>query len=191
MDAAVASMIMPLAFHSGGMPTDRGKLLLSGGMPFYNVYETLDRKFISIGAIEPKFWTELCRTLKVEKYEDQQFASEPAAQQIRKDLAEALRQRTCSEWITLLNEREIPCAPVYDVDQVPADTHVRARGMILKLDTAAFGNLSQLATPIQMSESPLSVRSPPPVLGEHTFQILRELGYSEKEMEQLRAAGAI
>jgi crotonobetainyl-CoA:carnitine CoA-transferase CaiB-like acyl-CoA transferase len=97
MDAAVASMIMPLAFHSGGMPTDRGKLLLSGGMPFYNVYETLDRKFISIGAIEPRFWTELCRTLKVEKYEDQQFASEPAAQQIRKDLAEALRQRTCSE----------------------------------------------------------------------------------------------
>ena len=190
MDAAVASMIIPLTFHSAGAPVDRGTLFLSGGVPFYNVYETADHKFISIGAIEPKFWAELCRTLTLEKYEDQQFAS-AAFEQIRVDLAAAFRQKTRDEWVRLLNGREIPCAPVYDVDQVPGDPHVRSRGMIFRMETAAFGRLSQLATPIRMTKNPLSVRLPPPKLGEHTLQILHGLGYSEKDVQRFKTAGAI
>jgi crotonobetainyl-CoA:carnitine CoA-transferase CaiB-like acyl-CoA transferase len=190
MDAAVASMIIPLTFHSAGVPVDRGTLLLSGGMPFYNVYETADHKFISIGALEPNFWAELCRALALEKYEDQQFAS-AVFEQIRVELAAAFRQKTRDEWVRLLNDREIPCAPVYDVDQVPGDPHVRSRGMILEMETAAFGKLSQLATPIRMTQNPLSVRLPPPKLGEHTLQILHGLGYSEKDVQRLKTAGAI
>jgi crotonobetainyl-CoA:carnitine CoA-transferase CaiB-like acyl-CoA transferase len=190
-DAAVASMIMPLSFHFAGESTQRGDSFLSGRAPFYNVYQTADRKFISIAALEPKFWVELCNMLGLEKYQDKQLASEQEAQQIREDLAALFRQKSRDEWVKILNEREIPCGPVYDVGEALADPHVRSREMIFQMETKAFGKLNQLATPIRMSHSPLSVRTPPPKLGEHTLQILQELGYSKKDVERLEAEGAI
>ncbi|WP_455285736.1 CaiB/BaiF CoA transferase family protein [[Eubacterium] cellulosolvens] len=190
-DAAVASMIMPLSFHFAGESTQRGESFLSGGAPFYNVYETADRKFISVAALEPKFWLELCKMLGLEEYQGKQLASEQEAQRIREDLAALFRQKNRDEWVKTLNERDIPCAPVYDVGEVPADPHVRSREMIFQMETQAFGKLNQLATPIRTSHGALSVRSPPPKLGEHTLAILQELGYSTKDVERLEAEGAI
>lgn len=191
MDTAVASMIMPLSFHFAGASTERGESFLSGGAPFYNVYETKDRRFISIASLEPKFWVELCNALGVERYQDQQIAPAEVSQQIRADLAEKFREKKRDEWVKILNEREIPCAPVYDVSEVPADPQVRARKMIFEMQTEAFGKLNQLATPIRISHNPLIVRSGPPKLGQHTLEILRGLGYSTKDVERLKTEGAI
>jgi len=191
MDTAVASMIMPLSFHFAGASTERGESFLSGGAPFYNVYETKDRRFISIASLEPKFWVELCNALGVEEYQDQQIVSAQVSQQIRADLAEKFREKKRDEWVKILNEREIPCAPVYDVSEVPADPQVRARKMIFEMETEAFGKLNQLATPIRISHNPLVVRSGPPKLGQHTLEILRGLGYSTKDVERLKTEGAI
>ena len=191
MDTAVASMIMPLSFHFAGASTERGESFLSGGAPFYNVYETKDRRFISIASLEPKFWVELCNALGVEEYQDQQIVSAQVSQQIRADLAEKFREKKRDEWVKILNEREIPCAPVYDVSEVPADPQVRARKMIFEMETEAFGKLNQLATPIRISHNPLIVRSGPPKLGQHTLEILRGLGYSTKDVERLKTEGAI
>lgn len=191
MDTAVASMIMPLSFHFAGASTERGESFLSGGAPFYNVFETKDRKFISIASLEPKFWAELCNALGVEEYQDQQIVSGELSQQIRADLAGKFREKKRDEWVKILNEREIPCAPVYDVSEVPADPQVRARKMIFEMETEAFGKLNQLATPIRLSYNPLIVRSGPPRLGQHTLEILRGLGYSTKDVERLKTEGAI
>lgn len=191
MDTAIASMIMPLSFHFAGASTERGESFLSGGAPFYNVYETKDRKFISIASLEPKFWAELCNALGVEEYQDQQIVSAEVSQQISAALAEKFREKKRDEWVKILNEREIPCAPVYDVSEVPADPQVRAREMIFEMETEAFGKLNQLATPIRISHNPLVVRSGPPKLGQHTLEILRELGYSTKDVERLKTEGAI
>jgi crotonobetainyl-CoA:carnitine CoA-transferase CaiB-like acyl-CoA transferase len=191
MDTAVASMIMPLSFHFAGASTGRGESFLSGGASFYNVYQTKDRRFISIASLEPKFWVELCNALGVEEYKDQQIVSAEVSQQIRADLAEKFREKKRDEWVKVLNEREIPCAPVYDVSEVPTDPQVRARKMIFEMETEAFGNLNQVATPIRLSYNPLIVRSGPPKLGQHTFEILRGLGYSTKDAERLKTEGAI
>ena len=191
MDTAVASMIMPLSYLFAGASTERGGSFLSGGAPFYNVYETKDGKFISIAPLEPKFWVELCNALGVEKYQDQQIASVQVSQQIRADLAEKFRDKNRDEWVKILNEREVPCAPVYDVSEVPADPQIRARQMIFEMETESFGTLNQLATPIRISHNPLIVRSGPPKLGQHTLEILLELGYSAMDVERLKTAGAI
>lgn len=191
MDAAVASMIMPMSFHLAGESTERGSSFLSGGAPFYNIYETADRKYVAIAPLEPKFWIELCSVLRLEKYQDKQLTSEAEANRIREDLAGIFRQKTRDEWVKILKEREIPCAPIYDVREVLADPHVRSRKMIFEMETEAFGRLNQLATPIRVSHSPLTARSPPPRLGEHTLQILQELGYSMSDVERLKSAGAI
>jgi crotonobetainyl-CoA:carnitine CoA-transferase CaiB-like acyl-CoA transferase len=191
MDTAVAAMIMPLSYHFAGASIERGGWFLSGGAPFYNVYETKDRKFISIGSLEPKFWVELCKALGVEEYQDQQIASAEISQEIKADLAEKFRGKKRDEWVKILNEREVPCGPVYDVSEVPADPQVKARQMIFEMETEAFGKLNQLATPIRISHNPLIIRSAPPKLGQHTFEILRELGYSTSEVERLKTEGAI
>lgn len=191
MDAGVASMIIPLSFHFAGASTERGASFLSGGAPFYNIYETSDRKFISIAPLEPKFWIQLCTTLGLEKYGDKQLASEETTRQIYHDLAALFRQKSRDEWLNILKEHEIPCAPVYDVGEVPADPHIRSRKMIFEMETKAFGKLSQLATPIRMSQNQPGVKLPPPKLGEHTLQILQELGYSPKDAELLKTKGAI
>jgi len=191
MDVAVASMIMPLSFYFAGASTEKGASLLSGGAPFYNVYETADGKFISIAALEQKFWMKLCTLLRLEKYSDQQLASPNVNRQIHQELAEFFRQKNRDEWLRILNEHEIPCAPVNDVSEVPLDPHVRARRTIFEIGTEAFGELNQLATPIRMFHNPLNVRSAPPKLGQDTLEILRGLGYSTKDVERLRTEGAI
>lgn len=191
MDAAVWSMIMPLSFHFAGESTERGKSFLSGGAPFYNVYQTADRKFLAIAPLEPKFWVELCKMLGLDKYQDRQLGSHEEAQRVREDVAALFSQKSRDDWVKIMNEREIPCAPVYDVGEVPSDPHVTSRRMIFQMETKAFGKLNQVATPIRMSHSTLSVRSPPPKLGEHTLQILQELGYSTNDAERLRTEGAI
>lgn len=191
MDAAVASMIMPMSFHLAGESTERGSSFLSGGAPFYNIYETADRKYIAIAPLEPKFWIALCSVLRLEKYQDKQLTSETEANRIRDDLAVIFRQKTRDEWVKILNEREIPCAPIYDVREVLADPHVRSRKMIFEMETEAFGKLNQLATPIRVTHSPLTARSPPPRLGEHTIQILQEIGYSMSDAKRLKSEGTI
>jgi crotonobetainyl-CoA:carnitine CoA-transferase CaiB-like acyl-CoA transferase len=191
MDVAVASMIMPFSYYFAGASTGRGESFLSGGAPFYNVYETKDRKFISIAPLEPKFWHELCSTLGLEQYQDQQIAPDEVWRRIRADLEEKFRQKERDEWVKILNEQEVPCAPIYDMSEVPADPQVRARRMIFEIETEEFGKLNQLSTPIRCSQNPMMVRSPPPKLGQHTLEILRGLGYSTKDVERLKTEGTI
>jgi len=191
MDTAVASMILPISFHFAGESTERGSSLLSGGAPFYNIYETADRKHVAIAPLEPKFWIELCSALGLERYQDKQLTSVEEKERIRDDLAAIFHLKTRDEWVKILNERDVPCAPIYDVSEALADSHVLSRKMVFETETEAFGKLNQLATPIRMSSSPLTIRLPPPRLGEHTLQVLQELGYPPSEMRRLRSVGAI
>lgn len=191
MDVAVASMIMPFSFHLAGLPIERGQILLSGAAPFYNVYATADDRFIAVASLEPKFWAELCEALGLGKYRDDQLAMGEEAERIRQDLAAVFRQKDRDEWVRILNQREVPCAPVYDVREVAGDPQVKSRNMFFETETKEFGKLNQIATPIRMSHNPLAVRLPPPRLGEHTLEILQELGYSVEEAKRLKAVGAV
>jgi crotonobetainyl-CoA:carnitine CoA-transferase CaiB-like acyl-CoA transferase len=107
-------------------------------------------------------------------------------------LAEVFKKRSTREWLELLEEAGVPNGPINDIAQVFEEPQVKARGVRIELDHAAAGKLPMVASPMRFSATPIEYRRAPPVLGEHTVEVLRGLlGKSEAEMARLRAAGII
>ncbi len=105
-------------------------------------------------------------------------------------LRDKFREKTRDEWFEELRQRDICVGPVYGLDEVFADPHVRARGMIAEVEHPEFGTVKQVGVGPKLSETPGSVRSTAPKRGEHTEVILREAGYTDKEIAELKEAKA-
>ena len=101
--------------------------------------------------------------------------------------------RSCADWLSSLEARAVPCGPINTIDQVFADPQVLARDMKIAMDhPAAADPIDLIGSPFKLSETPVDHRHPPPMLGEHTEEVLGEwLGLGDGEIAVLRAAGAI
>ncbi|KPF47861.1 CoA-transferase [beta proteobacterium AAP121] len=106
-------------------------------------------------------------------------------------LAERLRQRTRSDWLTALDSAKVPCGPINDLADVFADPQVLARGMKTTVQHPHQDQLDLVASPMKLSATPVTLRRAPPLLGQHTDEVLAELGLSAEAREALRAAGTI
>ena len=95
-------------------------------------------------------------------------------------------RRPAREWIERLQEAGIPCAPIQRIDQVFDHPQVRAREMVVEMPHPTAEKVRLVGSPINLSRTPVTYRRHPPLVGEHTREILRELGYSEEEIEKLR-----
>ena len=113
----------------------------------------------------------------------------------RKELAALLQERfereTTAHWIERLEAEGIPAGPIYTYDQAFADPQVRHREMVVEVKHPAAGLTRVLGIPIKLSETPGAIRRPAPILGQHTPEILDELGYTTAEQERLKASGVI
>jgi crotonobetainyl-CoA:carnitine CoA-transferase CaiB-like acyl-CoA transferase len=108
------------------------------------------------------------------------------------EIAPIMRTRGASEWAAALNAAGVPCGPINDMAQVFSDPHVLARGMLFSMEHAACGPIPQVANPIRFSETPIRYGSPPPVLGQHSDEVLSDiLGLSPADIADLRSSGAI
>lgn len=128
--------------------------------------------------------------------DDPRFASNKARVAHRSELIPLLRQatvfKTTAQWIELLEKAGVPCGPINDLQQVFADPQVQARGLRLDLPNALGSRTPQVASPLRLSETPVAYRSAPPLLGQHTDALLRNLlGMSEAQVAQLRETGVI
>jgi glutaryl-CoA transferase len=106
-------------------------------------------------------------------------------------LGEVFRKRSKREWLELLEAAGVPNGPINDVAQVYEEPQVKARGVRFELEHPTAGKLPMVASPMRFSETPLEYRRAPPLLGEHTEEVLRSLGKSDAEIAQLRAAKVI
>ncbi len=106
-------------------------------------------------------------------------------------LAERMRTRTRAEWLSALDTAGVPCGPINDLADVFADPHVRARGMTLTMAHPLQPALELVASPMKLSATPVTLRHPPPLLGQHTDEVLGEFGLTSEEIAGLREAGAI
>ncbi len=106
-------------------------------------------------------------------------------------IAERLRTRTTAEWVAALNEAGVPCGPVYRMDEVSADPQVEHLAMTEPVQHPALGRLDILRNAVRMTGAPGTVRAPSPDIGDHTDEVLAELGYPRAEIDSLRVQGVI
>jgi crotonobetainyl-CoA:carnitine CoA-transferase CaiB-like acyl-CoA transferase len=128
--------------------------------------------------------------------EDPRFASNKARVAHRAELIPLIRQatvfKTTAEWVKALEQAGVPCGPINDIAQVFADPQVQSRGLKVELPHSLGGAVPQVASPIRLSATPVEYRSAPPLLGEHTLEVLTEvLGLSNAEVKALREAGVL
>lgn len=195
VDVAMLDMVvfwLPLAageyFASGEPPKPQGSIF-GGKLACYNVYRTRDGRYLTLGAYEAHFWKNLCRSLGRENLVERQFT--PDQEGLRQELQGIFLQRTRDEWLEFFRGKDIPCGPVNTLKEAFCDPQILHRDMLTEIDHPQEGRIKQLGIPIKFSETPGRLEAPPPLLGEHTEQILRGLGYGGKEVEELKESGAI
>ena len=162
----------------------------------YQVFPTRDRP-IAIAVANQKLWVNFCRAVGHEEWlDDPRFESNPERVANRDAILprvfEVMAERSCAEWMEVLVAAAIPCGPVNNMQSLFVDPQVQHRDMIAEVPHPTIGSLRLAGVPIKYSETPGSIRRPPPLLGEHTGEVLAEvLGRSAEEIEALRASGAI
>jgi len=188
MDALISLMAYTLADWSGwGTLPQRGAGLLTGGFACYQVYETSDNRYLSLGAVEEKFWKEFCQRINKPEYIPIQL--EPAYQEeMINGIREVIKNKTQAEWIQYFADTDICLTPVLNLDEVSKHPQVLNREMIIKLpDFEDSGKDMILAgLPIKFSDTPGEFKPIFPKIGEHTNEILAHLGYSSEEIALFR-----
>lgn len=192
MDAVVSLLSMEIThyFLTGQVP-QRGEGLLSGFFPCYGVYETKDAKYVSIGCIELHFWENLCRTLGREDFIPYQWETGAKREEMLAFIQQVFRTKTRDEWVKELWQKDIPAGKVYSLDETLSDPQVLHRQMVIEVSHPTKGKVRQVGIPIKLSETPGRIRRLAPSLGEHTDEVLRELGYSGQAIQELRQQGVV
>jgi crotonobetainyl-CoA:carnitine CoA-transferase CaiB-like acyl-CoA transferase len=180
-------------FWSDGMAPKRGEGFLGGSYPYYAVYETRDGKYLTIGCTEPWLWENFCKAInrpdfvKFARRPDQFVRAANAAEVACREEIEALiRTRTRDEWYDFLVKADVCVGKVYEPEEVVADPQVQARDMIVEMRHPVHGTVTQFGQPIKLSDTPGTIRSVAPYSGEHTDQVLGELGLREADIRSLR-----
>ncbi|MFQ5521857.1 MAG: CaiB/BaiF CoA transferase family protein, partial [Candidatus Methylomirabilia bacterium] len=143
-----------------------------------------------------EMWKRLCRALDLpELADDPRFARSPDRLRHRRDmdevLDEALARRPASEWVETLNAAGVACGPIYTLDQVFADPQVATLNLVHELSHPLWGLVRVLGLPVTLSRTPAQVRTPAPLPGQHTREVLEGLSYDQATIRELLAAGVV
>ena len=192
--AALLSYQAGIHFATGETPHRQGNAHPT--VAPYTTYQASDHTLV-VAAGNDSLFVRLCKVLKrPELAEDPRYATNARRVENREELdkivGRLLSEMPREHWLALLQEAGIPCGAVRDVSEVCASPQLAARGMVQSLEHPAAGTVGQLGSPLRLSESPARLRTPPPLLGEHTEEVLAGLlGLSPDELDDLRKGGVV
>jgi crotonobetainyl-CoA:carnitine CoA-transferase CaiB-like acyl-CoA transferase len=180
-------------FMDGAVPQRQGSAHPS--LVPYQVFQTQDSEIFIAGANQ-RLWTRLCQALgREDLLHDQRFRSQPERVQHRHVLVPLLQrevlQYPTAELVALLDKAGVPCAPVHTVDQALGDPQTAARAMTVDVPHPRLPDLKLLGVPIKLDDTPGDIRLPPPLMGQHTAEVLQALGYTEADIAAWREGGVI
>jgi crotonobetainyl-CoA:carnitine CoA-transferase CaiB-like acyl-CoA transferase len=181
-DGALSWLGVPLAQVAGEGPIPAGRHRLTGRYACYRVYPCRDG-YLSVGALEPKFWEALCTALGRPDLIPLQY-DEERQEWIAQELRQVFAAGSRSEWEARLGGLDVCCEPVLELQEVAAHPQIQARGLVVEAGTGV-----EVAPPVRMADD--WRRRDAPRLGEHTAEVLAEVGVDGRQVDELRAHGAI
>lgn len=186
-DGASSLMAAIYGLRAAGRWSDeRGENILDTGAHYYDVYETSDKKYISIGSIEPKFYADLLRLSGLQHEELPRQQDRQAWPALKERVAKIFKTKTREEWCTIMEGSDVCFAPVLSLQEAPNHPHNRERGTFVEID-----GVIQPAPAPRFTRTPSAIQRPPAAPGQHTDEALRDWGLSAAELVQLRGSGTI
>ena len=186
-DGAASLMAMFYGFKASGAWTEsRRSNLLDGGAHFYDTYQCSDGKWVSIGSIEPQFYALLLEKTGISDPAFKAQMDRGAWPDLKAKLAAVIATKTRDEWSALMEATDVCFAPVLDLDEAPRHAHNVARQTFVEV-----AGVTQPAPAPRFSKTPGAIQGPPPALGAHDQEALRDWGCSESDLAALKANGAI
>ncbi len=174
-------------FASGEIPKPLGS-----GHPVIVPYQAFKAKdvYVNVAAGNDQLWQKFCKALGLENImNEQRFATNAMRVKNREEIIEIIGDVICTkkadEWLKILTEAGVPCGPIYNMDKIFSDPQVLHREMVKELEHPTAGKVKVTGIPIKLSNTPGEILKAPPVLGQHTKEILSELGFKEIEIEKL------
>ena len=190
-DGMLGFLSIPLFFHqlTHQIPR-RSDAVLSHRHACYNTYETADGRFLSIGAVEHRFWKKLCEHLDFPEYVDLQY-DDGRRLEIIDTLRAVFRQKTLGRWESEFGDLDICWGKVQNLEEVLNDPLFRERDMVVDLQAKDGKTTPVFGVPVKLSETPGMVRTPAVGFGESTVPILREIGYAENDIAFFQKNGIV
>jgi crotonobetainyl-CoA:carnitine CoA-transferase CaiB-like acyl-CoA transferase len=190
-DGSLSFLVMLAAEMLAGAPVPRrGSLRLAGGLVCYRPYACADG-YVTLGALEPKFWSEFCRGVGRDDLTGHAF--DPPGSDAHRAVCEIFAERTREQWHAFASEHDCCLEPIMELDEALSSELAAARDMVVELDQPGTdGSVRLLGVPVKLSRTPADPsRAPGPGLGEHTRHVLAEAGYTNAEVEALLESGAV
>ncbi len=193
-DAAVFSMVyIPLIY----LLTGRKPRRMGSGHPSivpYQAFQASDGRWFIVAAANDRHWRNMCKALGLEQLaEDPRFRTNPDRVRNRDQLIPLLEKVFASKprehWLKVLEEAGVPVAPVYEIDEVFADDY--SKELVYTINHPTLGAIKMLAEPGRINDTKPQTSQPPPLLGQHTIEVLRQLGYSDQEIRRLVEEGVV
>lgn len=174
-----------------GVEPSAGQHPFIGQAPCYNIYRCADDRHLALGIIEPHFWRRFCEAVGLFELIDCQWPIGAEALQQRASLQQLFAAEPRAVWLERLAGHDLPITPVNSMAEAFADPQLRHRQMLQHVEHPHEGRIPQIGFPIKLSRTPCAIDTPPPLLGEHTDEILREIDCTADEIADFRRLGVI